>query len=222
MDRNVARVGAWAGWIAVIGIMAYHLALTVLAGQRVSGISDLAVIRAYYGHSIVGILGVEQIVVLIPVAVFGVALRETLASSGWTKLLAGIAVVAITAELATVVTEIAAQSALVVAVGAGEPVAGLFRFWDVAYNSGAYAFEATWVLGFGLALRGHPGFPRLLSWLTPVTALLLAINIFAIWVGIPDAATLAGNMLLGVWFAGASVGLGRLASARMVTATAAA
>jgi hypothetical protein len=50
---------------------------------------------------------------------------------------------------------------------------------------------------------------RATSWAWPQE---LGINVFAIWVGIPDAATLPSALFIGVWLAGASVGLTRLSS----------
>jgi hypothetical protein len=209
MDRSVARIGAWAGWISVLGILGYHLALVALAGQRVSGTLDQAAIRAYYGQSIVAVAGVEQFLVLVPVAIFAVALRQALADSPLRRLLTGVALVAIAAELPAIMAEIAAQAGLVAAVQAGEPVVGLFRFWDALYNSGVYVLEATWVLAFGLAMRGAPAFPGFMGWLSVVTAVLLGVNVFAIWVGIPDAATLASAFFLAAWLVGSSMGLQR-------------
>jgi hypothetical protein len=211
MERSVPRVGARAGWLALVGIVGYHLALTALAGQRVSGTSDLATIKAYYGQSIVAVLGVSQFLVVIPFLVFAWALRETLARSPGGRLIAGVALLAAVAEVPVVLTEIASQAAVAAAVEAGEGVAGLFRFWDVLYNSGLYALEATWVLGFGLAIRHSAGFPRFMSWLSPLTGVLLAINVFAIWIRIPDAATLPSAVAISAWIAGASLGLRRLA-----------
>lgn len=213
MERSVPRIGSWAGWLAVIGIAGYHLVLTVVAGQRVSGTEDVTVIKAYYGQPIVAILGLEQFLVVIPVLVFGMVLRETLATTPRTRLLTNIALGALVIELPVVLTEISVQAALVTAVKTGEPVGGLFRFWDVLYNSALYPIEATWVLGFGLAMRGNAAFPRFMTWLTPLTSLLLAINVTAIWVGIPDSATLPSAALISVWLAGASLGLGRVAGA---------
>jgi len=218
MDRSVARIGAWAGWLSLIGILGYHLALTVLAGQRVSGTTDAAAIGAYYGHSVIAVAGVEQFLVIVPVLVFAVALRETVATSPLARLAATVAVAAVVAESAVILIEIAAQAALVSAAQSGEPIVGLFRFWDVLYNSGAYVLEATWVLAFGLAMRGLSVFPRGTLALSVITGALLAINVSAIWVGIPDAATLPSNVFLGLWLAGASIGLRRAAAATRVTA----
>ncbi len=213
MDRNVARVGSWAGWTSLVGILGYHLFLTVAAGQRVSGTLDVAAIRAYHGQSIVALAGVEQFLVIVPVAIFGITLRQILADTPMRRLVTSVALVALIAELPVIIVGVASQAAVVAATQAGEPVVGLFRLWDALYNSGLYALEATWVLAFGIAMRDVPAFPRLLGWLSPLTALLLGINVFAIWVGIPDAATLPSSLLLGVWLAGATLGLRRVAIA---------
>jgi len=213
MERSVPRIGSLAGWIGLVGILGYHVALTIAAGTRISGTLDAAAIRAYYGHSIVALAGVEQFLVLVPVAIFAVALRQVLADSPMRRLLTGVALVAVVAELPAILTAIAAEAALVAAVQAQESVVGLFRFWDALYNSGVYVLEATWVLAFGLAMRGVPAFPGFMSWFSPLAALLLGINVLAIWVGIPDAATLPSSLLFAIWLGGASLGLGRATAA---------
>jgi len=215
MERSVPRIGALAGWLTVAGIVGYHLALMILAGQRVSGTTDVSSIAAFYGQSIVGVLGITQFLVVIPFMVFVVALHAVLTDGGIgasavARLLAGVGLAAAVAQVPAVLTEIAAQAALVTAVAAGEPVAALFRFWDALYNSGMYGLEATWVLAFGLAARGVTVFPRFLSWLSPLAAAMLAVNVFAIWIGIPDVATLPSAVAIAVWLAGVSVGLRRL------------
>lgn len=217
MERSVPRIGAWAGWLTVVGIVGYHFALTILAGQRVSGTTEVAAIEAYYSHTIIAVLGVSQFIVVVPFLVFAVALREMLARTPVGRLLAGVALAAAVAQVPVVLTEIAAQAALVTAVQAGEDVGALFRLWDALYNSGLYALEATWVLGFGLAMRGLAAFPRFLLWFSPLAGALLAINVFAIWIGVPDAATLLSAVAISVWIAGTSVGLRRLAASDAVS-----
>jgi hypothetical protein len=125
--------------------------------------------------------------------------------------------IAITAEVAVILAEGSIQAALVAGVAAGEPVVGLFRLWDVVYNSATYGLEATWVLAFGLAMRSTLGFPRFLGWFAPVAAVLLFVNVFAIWVGIPDALTLPASLALSVWLASAAFGLGRLGRVGVAT-----
>jgi hypothetical protein len=213
MDRSIGRVGAWAGIVAVLGIFGYHLGLMAIAGQRVSGTIDPAAITAYYKQSGIAILSVEQFVTLIPMMVFVVALRERLSTTPWTRFLATIALVAVTAEIAALLSEIALQAALVATARSGGESVGLFRFWDVLYNSGAYALEAVWVSAFGLAMRHVTGFPSWLPRFSLLAAALLAINVSAIWVGIPDVATLPSALLLAIWFVAASLGLYRAATA---------
>ncbi|MBA2380828.1 MAG: hypothetical protein H0V73_01840 [Chloroflexi bacterium] len=185
MDRSIARAGAWAGVVALIGIFGSHLALMAIAGQRVSGTTDPAQITAYYGHPAIALLSVGEFLVLIPFAVFMVALRESVSTTPWTRFLATIGLVAATVEFSVILTEIAAQAALVATAQSGGDVVGLFRFWDALYNSGAYALEATWVAAFGLAMRHLSAFSGWLPRFSFVTAALLAINVSAIWVGIP-------------------------------------
>jgi hypothetical protein len=216
VDRSVGRVGAWAGVLALIGIFGYHVALMALAGQRVSGTADVAAINAYYQHPAIAALSVEQFVTLIPMMIFVVALRERLASAPWTRFLTTVALVAVTAEVAVIVSEVALQAALVATARSGGDTVGLFRLWDVLYNSGAYAFEAVWVAGFGLAMRGVAGFPGWLPRLSLVTSALLAINITAVWIGIPDTATLPSALFLAVWFGAASFGLNRASGVQAV------
>jgi hypothetical protein len=211
MDSRVPRIGAWSGFVVVVGIVGYHVALTLLAGQRVSGTLDVPSIETYYGQSVVAILGVTQFLVVVPFLVLAQALRQTLSRSEDGRFLAGIAVLAAAAQAAVILTITAAQAALVVAVDAGESVSALFRFWDALYNSGIYALEATWVLAFGLAMRAEPAFPRMTSWLSPLAAALLAINVFAIWLGIPDFLTLPSAVAVAGWLVVASIGLRRMA-----------
>ena len=209
MDRSVGRVGAWAGVISVIGIAGYHLGLMIGAGQRVSGTTDAVAITKYYRNEAIATFGVELFLVVVPIFVFAVALHETLSTTSWARFLATIGLVALVTEMAVNLTGIAAQMSLVVIARSGGDVVPLFRFWDTLYNSGAYALEAGWVAAFGLAMRDAVGFPRWLTAYSVVTAALLALNVFAIWVGIPDTATLPSALFLMIWFVSASYGLSR-------------
>lgn len=212
MDRSIARVGSWAGLIAVTGIVAYHLGLQLVAGPRVSGTTDAAAIVAYYQNASVALFGVEGFLVLLPFLVFFIALAESIGVTQWTRFVATIAMAAGIVEIATLLVVMSTQAALVVGVQNGDAVVPMFRFWDVLYNSGLYAMEATWVVAFGLALRGRPGFPRWMWGWSMLTGALLAINVLAIWIGIPDPATLPSAVAISVWLVGTSLGLRRIAS----------
>jgi hypothetical protein len=210
---NVARIGAYAGWISVFGIFAYHIGLTVVVGQRVSGTTDVAAIQSYYQHAVIAPASIAPFVVMIAVLAFALAMREILSALPGARFLANLGLLLAVAEIPVILTESSLEAALVATATSGGDVLPLFRFWDVLYNSAAYVLEAGWVGAFGLAMREAPGFPRWLPRLALVVAALQIVNMTAIWVGIPDALTLVGNVFFGVFFIGASIGLGRLAAA---------
>lgn len=219
MDGLIARLGMIAGWLSLVGIFGYHVGLTIVAGQRVSGTTDAAAITAYYRQPIVAYASIEQFFVIVAVLVFFVALREICASaSPRARFFATVALFAGIVEAPLLLTETSLQAAIVTVVSSGGDPLGLFRFWDVLYNSSAYVLEATWLAGFGLAIRDLGAMPRWLPRFSFVVAALQIVNLSAIWIGIPDAVTLVGNMCLGIWFAGASVGLGRLLPRRVTSA----
>jgi len=213
MTSTIARAGSYAGWLALIGIFGYHIGLTLLVGQRVSGTTDTAAIRDYYAHPVIALASVEQFLVLPLMLIFALAIREICAAaSPRARFLSTLALLFVLAEIPVILTEISLQAALVTTVAAGADPSGFFRLWDVLYNSGAYVLEAGWVLCFGLAVRDLAAFPRWLPRLSYVVCAIQLVNMSAIWVGIPDPATLIGNLLLGVWFGATSFGLGRVAA----------
>lgn len=216
MDRSVPRIGAWAGWIAVAMILGYHLSLLVVAGQRVSGIDDVAAVQAYYAHEAIAPLGLLQFFSVVAVLTFAVSMATSLGTTPWLRFVTLLGLVAVVAEIAVIAVITGIQAGLVFAVQLGEPVGGLFRFWDAAYMSGGDVLEATWVLAFGIAMRSNPAFPRYLAWLAPLTALLLGLKVFAIWVGFPDQATLPSSILFAVFIGSGAHGLARLGRATTV------
>jgi hypothetical protein len=216
MDRNVPRVGAWAGWLAVALILSYHLTLLAVAGPRVSGTDDIAAVQAYYGQTAIAPIGLLQFFALVAVLTFAASLTVSLGTSSWLRFLTAVGFGAAIAEIGIIAVITGIQAGLVFATQLGEPVGGLFRFWDAAYMSGGDALEATWVLAFGVAMSSNAAFPRYLGWLAPLTALLLALKVFAIWVGFPDQATLPSSILFAIFVASGAFGLGRLARSSTV------
>jgi hypothetical protein len=220
MDPRIGRVGAVAGWVSLAMIFGYHIGLTIFAGQRVSGTLDPAAIEAYYRNGIIGPASIATFLAVVPIAIFALALRETLGVSPRARLFASVALILVVVELPGILIQGALEATLVTIVSRGGDVVPLFRFWDVFYNSGLYVLEAVWVGAFGLAMREHPAFPRWLPRFSFAVAALQLINMTAIWVGIPDPVTLLGNLGFGIWIGAASFGLGRLATEsvrRMVT-----
>jgi hypothetical protein len=153
---------------------------------------------------------------------FATALRGALSVDDRSRFLAtaGFAFAVAVAPLYVAKSAIAAT--LVTLAGGGADVVPLFRFWDLLYNGGIYVLEAGWILGFGLAAAGSSAFPRWFAALTILTGVLQLGNMTALFVGIPDTATLPGNVALAIWLGTASYGLGHLARAQgplRVTAT---
>ncbi len=212
MDTRIARVGAAAGWLSLAMIFAYHIGLTILAGQRVSGTTDAAAIEAYYRNGVSAPASILTFLAVLPLSIFALALREALGGSTRTRFLATLALVLVVVELPGILAQGALEATLVTIASRGGDIVPFFRFWDVLYNSGLYVLEAGWVAAFGIAMTGNPAFPRWLPRFSFAVAALQLINMTAIWVGIPDQVTLVGNMAFGIWIGAASFGLTRLAT----------
>ena len=212
MDARIARLGSAAGWVSIAMIFGYHIGLSILAGQRVSGTADAAAIEAYYRSGIIAPASIWAFLAVVPIAIFVLALREALGVSPRTRFLATLALIFAVAELPGLIAQSALEATLVTIASRGGDIVPLFRFWDVLYNSGLYVLEAGWIAAFGLAMSESAAFPRWLPRFSLAVAGLQLVNMTAIWVGIPDQATLVGNIGFGIWFGAASVGLGRLAA----------
>jgi len=214
MPASPARIGSIAGWLTLIGILGFEVIVPqAIAGQRVSGTTDAAAISAYYGHSTLSpVVGLGGFVILLAFLPFVTAMRASLPGDERTRLLATIGVAFAVAAAPLYVVKSAIAATLVSIAGGGGDVVPLFRLWDLLYNGGVYAFEAGWILGLGLAAAGAPGFPRWFAALTALVGGLQLVNMTGLFLGIPDAATLPGNIALAGWLAVASYGLGRLAA----------
>src|SRR5881628_3050303 len=93
MDARIARVGSLAGWVSVAAIFAYHIGLSVLVGQRVSGTTDASAIEAYYRNGIIAPASILPFLAVVPIAIFALALREALGVSERTRFLASLALI---------------------------------------------------------------------------------------------------------------------------------
>lgn len=215
-----ARVAAAAGAITLLGILALEvIGPALVAGQRVSGTFDPATIRAFYARP--ALLGLEwsQFLVLPFALLFAYALRESLARDGRTRFLATFGLLCLVVEVPVLLFHTALSIVVTDLALRGADVLPMFRLWDVSYNGGVYLFETGWVVAFSFAMRGVAGFPRWAPAYGVVVGAFQAFNAFALVLGVPDAATLPGNLLLMGWFVLAVVGLARLA--RSVPAAAA-
>jgi hypothetical protein len=216
MNASPARVGSLAGWLTLAAILGFEIIVPqVIAGQRVSGTTDIALIQAYYGHpALAPVVGLGGFVIMLAFLPFATALRGALSVDDRSRFLATTGLAFAVAAAPLYVAKSAVAATLVTLAGSGADVVPLFRFWDLLYNGGIYALEAGWILGFGLAAARSSAFPRWFAGLTLLTGILQLGNMTALFVGIPDTATLPGNVALAVWLGTTSFSLGRLARAQ--------
>lgn len=208
----VARVGAVAGWSALLGILLFEvIGPMIVAGQRVSGTLDPTAIASYYGNSALQYFVPAVFLTAAIFLVFGVALFETLGGSEPARFLARIGLAFLIVEIPLVITKSALMGTLVSIAASPGALVPLFRFWDVLYNGGVYLAEAGLVLAFASAMRYVPGFPRWLPRFSLLVGALQLVNMMALFVGIPDSLTIIGNLAFMIWFIGANVGLTRIA-----------
>lgn len=213
MERDIARVGAIAGWIVLAGILVVQVAIpSAIAGMPLSGMADPSAITAHYDHPELEPLVALQFLLLIPIVVFAVALRETLAAAGAARFAAALGLAFLLVEVPMLAAQFALQGTLVTLATAGDDVWPIFRFWDLLYNGALYAIEAGVVVSFGLAARGHDSFPRWLPTFALVVGALQIVNIGGVFGWIPTGVTLVGNLGFGAWLAASSHGLMRAAS----------
>lgn len=211
MAASPARVGSVAGWLTLAGILGFEVLLPMLiAGQRISATTDAEVIRAYYDHGVLGpVVSIGVFLIVLAFVPFAVAIRTVASADDERRFAATIGLgFAITAAPLYVAKAALAETLVTLAPTTTDPVP-LFRFWDVLYNGGIYPLEAGWVLGLGLGLAGRATMPRWLGPFSWVVAGLQIVNMTALFVGIPDALTLPGNLALAVWLGMVSLSLGR-------------
>lgn len=208
---SIARIGAVFGWATLVGILLFEVVgPQIVAGQRVSGTLDARVVSEYYNHPFLEFLAAGVFLAAGAFLVFAVALREVLRGDEYSHCLATVGLAFAVTEASLIITKSALAATLVrVATSPGGDIVPLFRFWDVLYNSGVYLTEAGLVISFALAMRNSVIFPKWMLWFGVAVGALQVVNMTALFVGIPDAATLVGNIAFALWLATTSFGLSR-------------
>jgi len=209
---NLAQIGAITGWLTLVCVLIFSvIGPQIIAGQRVSGTLDPAVIQTYYRHSALAPLNAGAFVFALVFLPFVLAMRESLAIDKRTRFLSTLALVFAVSAVPLYLAEYTLQAVLVTVATSGGDVVPLFRFWDILYNSAIYVLEAGYAGAFALAMRDVREFPRWMPRYGVIVALLQLVNVTALFIGIPDNVTLIGNLAFMGWFIGANIGLGRLA-----------
>jgi hypothetical protein len=199
------RLGAVAGWIALIGIVALFIVFpTAVAGQPPTVHTEPAVVMAYFRHPefalVNGVLGV--FVGILASLAFGYGLRSILRSGSddVTRTFAdlGLALMIVTLPVYLVSS---AMGAMLVQAADGDPAtfASLFRFYDLLYDAGADVLEGAWIGAFSIATLGS----RLPRWIGLLGIAVMAtrwIKAFVPVAGVPDAIIPLSGVIFLVWF----------------------
>lgn len=194
---DVGRIGGIAGLLSVVGILAFGIIGPMLvAGPRVSGTLDEAAIRAYYAHAPLALLAAGSFLLAPLMVVLFAALDQNLRDRGGPAFASRLGFYFGLANVPLYLLTAALGGVLVTLAETGQPLLPTFRLWDVYYNSAGYAFEVGFLVAFAAAMRGTSGWPRGLAALGFGAAALQAFNLAAPWWGLPDAATMPGNLLL--------------------------
>src|ERR1051325_2239150 len=192
-------VSAFAGLIAVaLVLLCGIVGPQIVAGTRVSGTEDASLIRAYYAHASLSLLQAGLFPAAGAILLLAVGLHAA-ASRGQPSALANIGLAFAIAIVPGYLLSAALQAALVSTASSGGDLLPFFRLWDVFYNSALYTLEAAYVVAFSLALTHASAFPRWFRIFGIGVGLLQAVNVSALWIGLPDAATTPGNVGMLAW-----------------------
>ena len=220
------KSGGVAGLVTLASILLVEILIpSAIAGNRVSGISDISSIFAWYNHpSLVWTYWPNGFVIFFFVFIYAIypTLRDQARASGVAVLLlaaVGIGVIAVPllltrTSLAWVLVGLSAQYAATTdaVTRTTLEVTGLtiFKLWDVLYNSLLYWVEGGYTLLFGIVFLRTNVFKHWIGWLSIAVAVYQFVNTLAIPAGFPDTLTLPGNLLFVTWFLSVSVSLLRL------------
>jgi len=199
------RVGAVAGWIALVGVVTTLIAIPMaLAGQPPTVHTDPAAVMAYFRHPefalINGVLAV--FVGIVAIVAFGYGLRSWFRSGSDVRARAmadlGFALLLVSAPVYLVS---GALGAMLVQAADGDPgtFASLFRLYDVMYNGGADVLEGAWIGAFSLAALWSP-MPRWIGWLGLIVLATRWVKAFIPFAPVPDAVAMLGGLVFIAWF----------------------
>jgi hypothetical protein len=214
MSPFAIRLGAAAGWLALIGVVVGLVVIpTVIAGQPPTAHTDLSAVGAYFAHPDLAILlGFVTGFIAVAFIPFGLGLRAALgAGSGQDRAFADVGVVLLAIAMGINLVSGALGAALVeVATRGGPELAPLFRLHEVMYNGLADVLEGAWIGAFSLAMLGG-AMPRWIGWFGIAFGLAHWVKALEPFVKLPDAVDLLFGPLLVVWFLATVVALTRIA-----------
>ena len=200
--------------VVLLAIIVQQVGPMVIAGQRVTGTSDVGSIRAFYGHQSLqlfwGLSGIGFVALVFFAVSFRAYLR-TFPLSAIESLALDCGTAAMLLEAPLIAVEIALQAALVqtVASGTDNGVLALFAGWDWIYNGSTYALETTWMAVWAFLGLRTSALPKWVVVAGAAAALGLLFNSTVLTFRVPDSYTLIPTALLAAWMVGALTHLAR-------------
>lgn len=213
MSPFSTRLGAVAGWLALLGLVVGVIGLpAIIAGQEPSS-AAAAELRAYFAHPELALInGYVYGYVAVLSVVFALGLRVSLAGGSDRDRAfadAGVALLIVAMVLNLVAGAIVSALASV-ASGDGNVLATLARLHDVTYDGLGDVLEGAWIGAFSAAMLGG-AMPRWFGWYGIALAIGHLGKALGPFVGLPETIDAAFGILIVVWFVGTVVGLTRIA-----------
>ena len=219
--RTYARAAGIVLLISVLSVLVLHLGPSFIAGQRVTGTSDVAAIAAFYAHPSmlpfwwqggVSVLGINLFAVLFRRYLLTFPPSPTIAAG------ADFAMVLAAAAAPLYLLAAGLESAMVQLVSAGDAgrgaLLGVFAAWDWAYNSFAYFLEAGYMAAWAIVAWRSGALPRWIAAIGGLTAVGHLFNSQVLMSHLSDNLTLIPTAFFLVWFISTGVYLVRGGKAR--------
>ncbi|HKZ53204.1 MAG TPA: hypothetical protein VJ085_07995 [Candidatus Acidoferrales bacterium] len=210
-SEQVSSTAKWAGVgmliLFVFGVLVMQVGATAIAGQRVSGTSDVAALNVYYNHQSLMPIYWQGGLGLLGFALFVAAFRRYLqlqTESGLMRLLIDAASIIGVIEVSVLLVVVSLQAAMVQIAAAGpqnsSALLAVFAAWDWTYNGLLYWTEVGWLSLFSVVGWRTGAFPRLLAAFGLIVSAFHLFHTTVLMLGLPDAVTIPGTILFVVWF----------------------
>ena len=202
--RSFAQIAGLALAVTFLLIILEHGGPALIAGQRVSGTSDVGAIRLFYGHQVLQLFYGLGGIGFIAMVFFGLSFRAYLRTFQLTaveSLLVEFATAAMLLEAPLIAIQIALQAALVQVATSGTDsgVLALFAGWDWIYNGSTYWFEVTWMAAWAFLALRTGALPKWVAIAGGIAALGLLFNSTVLTFRLPDSYTLVPTAVLAIW-----------------------
>ena len=212
--RSFAQIAGLALVVTFLLIILEHGGPALIAGQRVSGTSDVGAIRLFYGHQVLQLFYGLGGIGFIAMVFFGLSFRAYLRTFQLTaveSLLVEFATAAMVLEAPLIAIQIALQAALVQVATSGTDsgVLAVFAGWDWIYNGSTYWFEVTWMAAWAFLALRTGALPKWVAIAGGIAALGLLFNSTVLTFRLPDSYTLVPTAVLVIWMVAALTHLAR-------------